>query len=458
MKRRVPAYAVAALLVAGSLAPSLARADGDPASDVLLSQPAFVPADAGFSAQQQSSLSMLLETSAKAGFPLRVAIIPEAYDLGYVTQLWGKPRSYAEFLGVELSLVFKGPLLVVMPAGGFGFYWPGHTSAPAYAALAHLAPPRSGGGAGLLATTENAARTLADAAGVELATPSSTAAPGDTARSGTGGRSLAAPIAGLVVLAMLLALGVAALRRRSRSRADRARESSAPRPVPSWVRFAVPALVLLAAGDVALLALGPTSRRSHAAVSASTALADAGPSGPESESEGVPMTLPGGARPAPSFSLSDQDGDPVSPASYRGRPLIITFIDPLCRELCPLAARVLSKVGRELPPSERPEVLAVSVNIYGDARANLLEDFSKWGLTSQWHWAVGSPRELAAVWKRYYAEVDVTTKRIAGTTVHYLTHSEMAYVIDAKGDERYLFLWPYGAARVEAAIRSLYRA
>ena len=428
---------------------------------MLLSQPAFVPADAGFTAQQQSSLSTLLETSAKAGFPVRVAIIPEAYDLGYVTQLWGRPRSYAEFLGIELSLVFKGPLLVVMPAG-FGFYWPGHASAPAYAVLAHLAPPRSGGAAGLLDTTQRAARALAAAAGVKLAASSSTAARADTTRSGTrGGQSLAVPIAGLVVLALLLALGLAALRRRSRggrSRADRARESSAPRAVPSWLRVAVPVLLLLAVGDAALLALGPTSRRSHAAASAGTALADTAAAGAGTESEGVPMTLPGGARPAPGFSLSDQDGDPVSPASYRGRPVIVTFIDPLCRELCPLAARVLSKVERGLPPSERPEVLAVSVNIYGDSRANLLEDFSKWGLTSQWRWAVGSPRELAAVWKRYDAEVDVTTKHIAGTTVHYLTHSEMAYVIDANGYERYLFLWPYGAARVEAAIRSLYRS
>ena len=32
-----------------------------------------------------------------------------------------------EFLGIELSLVFKGPLLVVMP-DGFGLYWPGHAT------------------------------------------------------------------------------------------------------------------------------------------------------------------------------------------------------------------------------------------------------------------------------------------------------------------------------------------
>ncbi len=115
MKRGWLAVGAAALAAACLLSPTIARADGDPASDVLLSQTAFVPVDAGFSAQQQSSLRTLLEGSAKAGFPLRVAVIPEAYDLGYVTQLWHQPPTYARFLGIELSLVFKGPLLVVMP-------------------------------------------------------------------------------------------------------------------------------------------------------------------------------------------------------------------------------------------------------------------------------------------------------------------------------------------------------
>ena len=83
--------------------------------------------------------------------------------------------------------------------------------------------------------------------------------------------------------------------------------------------------------------------------------------------------------------------------------------------------------------------MAVSVNIYDNARANLLQDFSRWSLTPQWRWAVGSPSSWPRSGRRYYAEVDVTTKHIAGTTVHYLAHSEMAYVVDPRGYERDLF-------------------
>jgi hypothetical protein len=50
-----------------------------------------------------------------------VAVIASPYDLGSVTPLWRKPRVYAKFLGTELSYVFHGTLLVVMP-GGFGLF------------------------------------------------------------------------------------------------------------------------------------------------------------------------------------------------------------------------------------------------------------------------------------------------------------------------------------------------
>ena len=53
----------------------------------------------------------------------------------------------------------------------------------------------------------------------------------------------------------------------------------------------------------------------------------------------APAIFPEGLRIAPNFRLLDQDGHGVSPAAARGRPVIVTFIDPLCRHLCPLAGR-----------------------------------------------------------------------------------------------------------------------
>jgi len=51
-----------------------------------------------------------------------------------------------------------------------------------------------------------------------------------------------------------------------------------------------------------------------------------------------------------------------------------------------------------------------------------------------------------------------TSKKIAGVTVHRIGHTEAAYVIDANGFERALFLWPYRAQDVVETLRGLARA
>ena len=97
--------------------PALARADGDPASDVLATQALFLPQDAGATPAQRAQLTGLLQTAARRGYPIRVALVASRADLGSVTALWRQPETYARFLGQELAFVHKGPLLVVMPNG-----------------------------------------------------------------------------------------------------------------------------------------------------------------------------------------------------------------------------------------------------------------------------------------------------------------------------------------------------
>jgi cytochrome oxidase Cu insertion factor (SCO1/SenC/PrrC family) len=168
-----------------------------------------------------------------------------------------------------------------------------------------------------------------------------------------------------------------------------------------------------------------------------------------------PVSWAAGKRRAPGFRLLDQHGRPVSLAAYRGRPVIVTFIDPLCRNFCPLEAAQLNDLVRRLPLRSRPAIVAVSVDVYGNARANLLQDVAKWKLVPQWRWAVGSSGQLSSVWRRYLIGVQVTTKKIAGVTVHYITHTEAAYVIDERGYERALFLWPFRAQDVRGVLSRL---
>ncbi len=98
-------------------------ADGDPASDVLVDYPAFNPIGSGVSPATQAHLDALLGASTRAGFPIRVALIASQSDLGTATPLWRKPVSYARFLQAELSEMYGGQILVVMP-NGFGLWGP----------------------------------------------------------------------------------------------------------------------------------------------------------------------------------------------------------------------------------------------------------------------------------------------------------------------------------------------
>jgi len=154
--------------VALALIPTAARADGDPASDVLATQTAFLPQDAGIPLAQQGQLTKLLRDTASSGYQIRVALIATRSDLGSVTELWRRPQAYAQFLGQELSLVYRGPLLVVMP-GGFGFWSPGSNGASERSVLRAVRVPP--GADALAAGALGAVQHLAAAAGHDVAIP-----------------------------------------------------------------------------------------------------------------------------------------------------------------------------------------------------------------------------------------------------------------------------------------------
>jgi cytochrome oxidase Cu insertion factor (SCO1/SenC/PrrC family) len=164
-------------------------------------------------------------------------------------------------------------------------------------------------------------------------------------------------------------------------------------------------------------------------------------------------TFAAGMRPAPDFSLRDQAGQPISLRSLRGRPVVLAFIDPVCRNLCPLEAKILNEVPAALPAASRPVIVAVSVNPWNQTATDLRQDKEKWRLVPEWRWALGSYPALSKVWNRYAIGVQVSTKTLAGVTVRTVDHTEAAYVIDPAGYERALFLYPYRSGDVVNAVR-----
>ena len=203
MKLRV----LVAVLALVAVAAPTALADGDPASDTLITEQLFYPY---YSNTPKAAVKQLQETLAaanKAGFPIRVAVITSPYDLGSVSALWHKPQPYARFLSLELAFAYKDKLLVVSP-NGWGFV---DATKPDPKTLALLRTVPIGKGTdGLVESADKAVRLLAGKAGIKLPAPS--------AGGGSSSNMDTIVIAIAAVVGALLVAGVEILRRRRRRR------------------------------------------------------------------------------------------------------------------------------------------------------------------------------------------------------------------------------------------------
>jgi hypothetical protein len=201
-------------LLAAMVPPAAARADGDPASDFLLTEPSFVP----FNRPAQPQIDRLNATLAAAkqrGYTLRVAVIGSPSDLGSVPEEFGRPAAYAAFLDAELQSAYTGRLLVVMPQG-YGFRVHTRPDPAAAKLLARVPPPADASPDTLMAAATVAVRRLAAGAGVHvpvipLKSSGGFTNPGTTGGSSGGGSSFGRFLlllgAGLAVLgAIVLAI------------------------------------------------------------------------------------------------------------------------------------------------------------------------------------------------------------------------------------------------------------
>ena len=158
--RRTALLGALALLVVPA-----AQANGDPASDVLITQQVFIPFEAPISKSASDELTKTVAAANKRGYKIRVAVIAFTGDLGTAISLWGHPQEYAKFLGSELAFAYSDRLLVAMPAG-FGIYRGKKPVAQELRVLAKRKPGKTP--TALTESTTHAVRALAAANGIVL--------------------------------------------------------------------------------------------------------------------------------------------------------------------------------------------------------------------------------------------------------------------------------------------------
>jgi hypothetical protein len=205
LSRRL-ATLLAAAVCAAALA-GVARADADPASDVLYTQRIFLPFFGPKIAPARATvLKDLVDKAWKKGYKIKVALIAAPADLGGIPQLYGKPKTYVKFLGQELVFLFKGPLVVAMP-NGLGFYQYKKPVSKEYAIISKI--PVGSGTDGL---AQAATTAVAKLAGLKVSNGPPSPSP---SKSSSGPWTIIGIIAGgVVLLALMLVLGPMAVKRR----------------------------------------------------------------------------------------------------------------------------------------------------------------------------------------------------------------------------------------------------
>jgi hypothetical protein len=182
------------LLAMAALAlPASAAANGDPASDVLLTSEVYVPYEAPISKSAADELKQTVAAANQHGYKIRVALIAFTGDLGTAVSLWGHPQDYSKFLWSEIAFVYQNRLLVVMPSG-FGFYDGKKPVAKELRVLARVKPGKTP--TPLAQSAAAAVRALAAAGGITL--------PKNAGGSSSGDRLIILGAAAVALLAVLL--------------------------------------------------------------------------------------------------------------------------------------------------------------------------------------------------------------------------------------------------------------
>jgi protein SCO1 len=145
-------------------------------------------------------------------------------------------------------------------------------------------------------------------------------------------------------------------------------------------------------------------------------------------------TMPARVR-APDFTLRNQDGEPISMRSLRGKPVIVTFLYTTCEDTCPLQAQTikgaLNELDREVP------ALAIAVDPPRDTPKRARAFLSEQRMLGRMDFVLGSRAQLRPLWKGYAIQPQ-TDK---------LEHQGRFVLVDRRGFQRIGF--PLGEATPE---------
>jgi protein SCO1 len=148
----------------------------------------------------------------------------------------------------------------------------------------------------------------------------------------------------------------------------------------------------------------------------------------------------------PAVSLIDQNGNNVSLASLRGKPVLIDFIYTSCPGPCSTLTSKLVGVAKDLGPRLGPQVRMVSVSIDPEHDTpKIMKDYAaRLGADrSGWLFLTGTPQQVKQVLAAYKLD---RIREPDGS----VTHMETLFLLGPNGRQRRI----YNGVEVEPAVMS----
>jgi cytochrome oxidase Cu insertion factor (SCO1/SenC/PrrC family) len=139
--------------------------------------------------------------------------------------------------------------------------------------------------------------------------------------------------------------------------------------------------------------------------------------------------------PAPGFTFTDQAGRTMSLSDFRGKAVVLEFLDPHCTDICPIVSQEFVDAYHDLGPAAGKVVfIGINVNPYHTRVADVLAFSREQRLTTipDWHYFTGPVPKLRPVWRDYNIYVQAPNPSAD------VVHTSAVYFIDPQGRERYL--------------------
>jgi cytochrome oxidase Cu insertion factor (SCO1/SenC/PrrC family) len=207
------------------------------------------------------------------------------------------------------------------------------------------------------------------------------------------------------------------------------------------------AAVSLVASLLALTACGTPNATPNATgnpgTSAAAAQAQAAAANPDLD----PGSSLGG-RAAPDFRLVNQFGQRMSLSQFRGKVVILAFVDSQCTTVCPLTTVSMVLARQLLGTAARDvQLLGINANPQATSVTAVMAYSRAHAMINQWDFLTGSAGQLKATWKAYNIAAQIQQGII--------DHTPALMVIDQRGGEQKIYLTQMAYASITQSAQLL---